>query len=197
MKKLIAALLCVAVLLSFAACMNGETQQTQPEETTIPEPTLPPIGNKVGNLCPGSDLPVITGSGETGETVNPAETGTVTVINFWGTWCNPCVSELPHFDEVAEKYSDTVTVIGIHSLEGKKKAPAFLAENYPDSRIIFAWENSGEYVGDYYLELGGGEAYPYTVILDAAGVITFEKIGMMTYEELTTQVEAAGGTENS
>ena len=197
MKKVLVVFTCFALLLSFAACMKPDTQTTQPTETAEPQPTLPAEGNQLGNLCPGKDLPVIIGEGETGETINPAKTGKVTVINFWGTWCGPCVSELPHFDEVAETYSDTVTVIGIHSVEGRKKAPAYLAENFPDSKIVFSWEDSEGYVGDYYLQLGGGAGYPYTVILDANGIITFKQLGMMSLEQLTAEVEAAGGIANS
>ena len=190
MKKLICMILALVMMASLAACGPKEPTVTEPEKPALTE------GNEVGNLCYGADLPIIDGNGETGKTVNPAATGKVTVINFWGTWCNPCVSELPHFDEVAKKYSDTVTVVAIHSVEARKKAPAFIAENYGDSPIIFSWEDSEGYNGDYCLKLGGGMAYPYTLILDAEGVITFKQVGMMSHEELTAQVEAAGATVN-
>lgn len=186
MKKLICTTLIFALALSLGACFG-------PEEPTVTEPEAPLFveGCEIDNLCYGAELPVIDGNGETGETINPAKTGKVTVINFWGTWCNPCVSELPHFDAVARQYADTVTVVAIHSVESRKKAPAFLAENYPDSPIIFSWEDSEGYNGDYYLKLGRGIGYPYTLILNAQGVITFKQVGMMSHEELTAAVEAA------
>lgn len=186
MKKLICTTLIFALALSLGACFS-------PEEPAVTEPEAPLFveGCEIDNLCYGAELPVIDGNGETGETINPAKTGKVTVINFWGTWCNPCVSELPHFDAVARQYADTVTVVAIHSVESRKKAPAFLAENYPDSPIIFSWEDSEGYNGDYYLKLGGGIGYPYTLILNAQGVITFKQVGMMSHEELTAAVEAA------
>lgn len=198
-KKLLSLLLAVGMLLSFAACDGSNEEdtpkQTEPQETE-PEETLPEEGNEVGKLCYGYDLPVVDENGATGETVDPVKTGKVTVINFWGTWCGPCVSEMPHLDALAKNYSDTVTVIAIHSLEGYKKMPAYLAENYSDSAIIFSWEDTGRYNGDYYLQLGGGEGYPYTVVLDKNGIITETKVGSMSYEEMQTLVENAGAKAN-
>ena len=187
MKKLLSLVLCLMLVISMAACAPKEPQQTEPEEPLYVE------GCEIDNLCYGMDLNIIDGSGETGETINPAKTGKVTVINFWGTWCNPCVSELPHFDEAAKQYADSVTVIAIHSVEGRRKAAAFIAENYPDSPIVFSWEESEDYNGDYYKLLGGNGSYPYTVILNAEGVITFKQVGMMDYNELTAQIEIALG----
>ena len=192
MKKLLAALMILTVLLSFAACMNGDVQQTQPTEATEPQSTLPPEGNKVGNRCPGYELPVVTADGDTGETVNPAETGKVTVINFWGVWCGPCVGELPHLNELAENYADTVTVIAVHSVQDQKRMPKFLKEGYTDSAIVFSWEQSEDFNGEYYLMLGGEGYYPYTVVLDANGIMTETKVGAMSYEEMQAMVENAG-----
>ena len=197
MKKLLSLLLALMLLFSFAACnsQKEENPQTEPM-TTEPEETLPEEGNKVGNLCYGDTLPIVNKDGETGETIDPTKTGKVTVINFWGTWCNPCTSEMPHLEDLAENYSETVTVIAIHSLEGYKKMPKYLSENYADSPIIFSWETEGQYNGDYDLKLGGGEGYPYTVVLDARGVITKTHLGMMSYEEMTAMVEEAGAKVN-
>jgi thiol-disulfide isomerase/thioredoxin len=66
-----------------------------------PEPITAEQGTEVGNLCYGYDLPLVDGTGTTGETLDPTKTGKVTIINFWGTWCTPCVNELPYFDQIA------------------------------------------------------------------------------------------------
>lgn len=200
MKKLLALFLILTLMLSLAACDSSveitQPRETQPDETQ-PEETLPELGNEPGKLCYGYDLPIVTQDGETGETIDPTKTGKVTVINFWGTWCGPCVSELPHLSELAANYSDTLTVIAVHSLEGYKKMPAYIGENYADSAIVFSWETTGTYNGDYYLQLGGGEGYPYTVVLNAKGVITETKVGMMSYEEMVAMAETAGAAANN
>ena len=48
------------------------------------------------------------------------------VVNFWATWCAPCVKELPHFETLQENYSDSVEVILVsldfpHQYETKLK----------------------------------------------------------------------------
>ena len=197
MKKILAFLLALFTVLSFAACNgNPEEPTTTMPQVTEPEETLPELGSEVGNLCYSYDLPIVDENGETGETIDPTKTGKVTVINFWGTWCNPCTSEMPHLEELAKNYSDTLTVIAVHSLEGYRKMPKYLEEKYADSPIVFSWETEGKYNGDYYLQLGGGEGYPYTVVLDARGVITETKLGMMDYEEMVAIAEAAGAKAN-
>ena len=38
-------------------------------------------------------------------------TGKVKVINFWATWCKPCIKEIPYFEALNKKHSDKVEVI--------------------------------------------------------------------------------------
>ena len=151
--------------------------------------TLPPEGNSVGDLCYSYDLELIDKNGVTGSTLDPSTTGKVTIINFWGTWCGPCVKELPYFEQIAEEYADNVTVVAIHSAGLHDTAPAYIAENYPDSKLLFAWEQGAEMDGEYYLKLGGLGAYPYTVILDENGVIVQQFFSSVHYEDLKAVVD--------
>ncbi len=148
-------------------------------------------GNQIGQLCYGYDLAVVTGAGETGETVNPAATGRVTLLNFWGTWCTPCVNELPYFDRIATQYADRVTVIAAHGMNAVT-GPAYIAQYYPSSAIIFANDYipaDGTYENGYYATLGGRGTYPYTLVLDADGRITHIFYSSVTYEMLREAVE--------
>ena len=156
-------------------------------------------GNEIGDVCYGYDLPIINGDGPSGETINPVtinpdKSDLVTVINFWGTWCAPCVNELPYFDQIAQEY-DNVKVIAIHGGNiNSNEAYSFIAENYADSPIIFAADyipEGGVVENGYATTLGGGSFYPYTLILDNEGVITAVFDGVLTYEELKTAVDAA------
>ena len=146
-------------------------------------------GNEVGDLCYGYDLEIVTGDGVTGETIDPTATGKITVINFWGTWCTPCVNELPYFDQIATNYPDTVTVIAIHTNMVSETEPAYLAEHYPDSNIIFARDYIADGVEGYYTTLGGRGTYPYTVVLDETGTIVQVFWQSLHYEDLEAVVE--------
>ena len=204
MKKILSLLLTIVMLLSLAACSIDDSDSKKSKkdtdstkgESSLPEETEPsvPLGNEVGYRCYGADLPVVTPEGVTDATIDPTKTGTVTVINFWGTWCNPCVSELPHFDQIATDYRGEVTVIAIHSYDQREKAVGFISQHYPDSEIIFSqdWAEETQY-GDYYYTLGNPGYYPYTLILDEDGIITDTFIGIMSYEQIQEAIEKAQG----
>ena len=147
-------------------------------------------GNQEGDLCYDYRLPVVDGNGDSGEVLDPTATGKITVINFWGTWCTPCVAELPYFDQIASEYADTVTVVAVHSAASRDTAPAYIAEHYPDTSMIFSWDGGEGFSGEYYTALGGRGTYPYTLVLDENGIITKIFYSSVTYEALKTAVDA-------
>lgn len=149
-------------------------------------------GNQVGDLCYGYDLEIVTGDGIQTETVDPTATGKITIINFWGTWCTPCVNELPYFDQIATEYGDEVAVFAIHTNMVSETAPAYVGQYYPGSRITFLRDAQVEGAEAYYTMLGGRGTYPYTVVLDENGTITQVFVSSLTYDDLKAAVEAIG-----
>ena len=154
-----------------------------------PAPPEAAQGSSVGDKCFEADLEIINGEG----TVNVKDfRGKVVIVNFWGTWCTPCVNELPHFDQVAGEYADDVVVIAVHSVQSNSTAKEYVDKNYPNTNIIFAYDQKYiEGLDMYYSYLGGTEFYPRTVILDEDGVITFTTNKDLTHEQLVEQVENA------
>ena len=179
--RIISSVMLLAVLM-VALCYywdpNVDLTPTEPTVATQPSGDAPVVGNQVGNLAPSFLLEIVTAEGITADTVDATATGKVTVINFWGTWCGPCVAELPYFDEVAATYADKLTVIAIHSNQGIDTAPAYIQEHYPMSNIIFAKDNEGANPinGAFYTTLGFNMTYPATVVLDENGVIIYTGI---------------------
>ncbi len=199
--RVIAGVVMMAVLIgSFVYYWNI----TPPLEATTP--TVPPAssgeileGNQVGNLCYGYDLPIIAsdGSGQTGQTINPIATGKVTVINFWGIECGPCIAELPFFDQLASEYADSIQVIAVHQGLKQNGASKWLSNNdsvgdrYVTSKIVFTLDYGRD---AYCTSLGGGQTWPMTIILDENGVITHTIYkSIHTYEELKGYAEEALG----
>ncbi len=149
-------------------------------------------GSAVGDLCYSYDLPIVTAEGLSGETFNPPASGKVTVVNFWGTWCTPCVHELPFFEQVASESADEVTVVAVHSALSGETAAGYISKYYPDASMIFALDYALDADGlfsGYYTSLGGRDTYPYTVILDEHGIIQSIFVDPMTYEELRAAVD--------
>ena len=158
---------------------------------TTPDFVKPEQGHEIGDSCYSHELSRVDGTGILEETIDPTSTGKITIINFWGTWCTPCVNELPYFDQIATNYADEVTVIAIHTDMIANTAPTYIAEHYPDSKILFAKDepNAETGIDVYYSALGGRDTYPYTVIIDENGVIVDIFFEAVHYEDLEEVVE--------
>ena len=114
--------------------------------------------------------------------------GTVRVINFWFTTCGPCREELPHFDQLAKEYGDSVTMIAICANYDADIAPDFVAEYFSDYSMLFGLDNANE---SYYTKLGGKGTYPMTLVLDANGVVVERFPNPASYEALKAAIEKA------
>ncbi|MGA2384586.1 MAG: redoxin domain-containing protein [Gemmatimonadales bacterium] len=116
-------------------------------------------------------LPAFTLVSLAGDTVrSSALAGHVTVINFWGMWCGPCVMEMPevqrYWRQVAQ--DSTVRLLTIN--------------NDPDLTALREWMQRHQYdlpvlVDAGYAGRAGVQAYPTTWFVDRAGRIAFSKAG--------------------
>jgi thiol-disulfide isomerase/thioredoxin/NAD-dependent dihydropyrimidine dehydrogenase PreA subunit len=192
-KRLVVRIISAVIML--AVLIGAIGYYWNQEDTTNPDPgiTSAERGNAVGDLCYDYDLELVDENGGSGEYYDPTESGKITIINFWGTWCTPCVNELPYFERIAEEYSDTVDVIAIHSSVSKETAPEYIGKYYKDSALMFSWDGGEGFTGEYYTALGGRGTYPYTVILDENGIIVASFISSVEYEQLKEVVEAQLG----
>lgn len=92
------------------------------------------------------------------------------VINFWASWCTPCIEELPLLHALQRKYKDKdVEFIAVNSGEKEKKIKKFL-KRYPfEYKILMDPEKS-------VAALYGIESLPYTLVLDMEGKVIFKDI---------------------
>ena len=146
-----------------------------------------PIGSDVGNMCPSYALDLVDGSGKV--SVKDFR-GKIVIVNFWGIWCGPCKQELPDFDEVANEYDGEVVVLTVHSVNDKDGTPSYIEKNFPDSKMLFAYDTPlTEYVDVYFNLLGGKSSYPRTLILDENGVIVLARDGKVSHQQLVETIE--------
>ena len=165
---------------------GGENEENPGGE----EEELPPIGKEIGNLAGSFALELVCSDGKA--SIEDYR-GKVVVVNFWGTWCGPCKSELPHFNTLADEYSEEVVFFLVHSTYGAVNAESYIAENLSDSRMVFVYDLplSSDGPDMYFNLLGGTEYYPHTVVLDERGVITYMQDGMMSYSQLKEKIDNA------
>ncbi len=142
-----------------------------------PVPDDVPVGSEVGMRGPDFTIPLYEEDGN----FHLADTaGQVTVINFWATWCTPCVAELPHFQRLHGTYPD-IALVAIHSDLVTDDVEEYLSGF--DYTIPFALDDSGVITA-----YGGSTMLPQTIVLDQNGVIVYNKVGSVTYELLESLV---------
>ena len=158
-------------------------ENTENEENTEDSTPAPVVGNKVGNIIKSITLERVDGG-----TVSPDDyRGKIVILNIWATWCPPCKAELPDFDKIATEYADDVVIIAAHDYYLKHNAPAYINENFADSKIIFAYDTSS---GTAFYAAGGGEYIPRTAIINKDGVIIYSNYGILTHSQLVKIIES-------
>jgi len=109
--------------------------------------------------------------------------GKLTVVNFWATWCTPCVNEIHYFDELARNYTD-INVIAIHG-SSTQDVNKFIANKWPEHTLTFGQDNLDGTVCLTYKMLGGTGMWPMTVIVDEEGKVLYNSTkSFHSYEEL-------------
>jgi len=101
------------------------------------------------------------------------------VVNFWATWCAPCVKEMPDLDELARKYPDMHFVgIAIDTLGNVEKFLQKVKVSYP---LLVAGHGGISHMKALGNTKGG---LPYTVIFDAGSRVSREILGQVDPADL-------------
>lgn len=98
--------------------------------------------------------------------------GKYVLIDFWGVWCGPCVSEMPTVKEYANKYADKLTILGINSGDTKEKMVGFLKKNGYDWQQIMSGKDTDNLVLRFNVA-----GFPTKFIIDPEGKILYRFLG--------------------
>ena len=137
----------------------------------------PPVA--VGKVAPRIEAPAIVD----GQRVDLASfRGRPTLVNFWGSWCDPCRRELPRLVE-AERAG--TAIVGVAVQDSRRRAREMLAS------FGATWPSADDPENEIARRWGVGGGFPVTFALDAAGVVRARHIGEMSAEQVDQLVAAA------
>lgn len=116
---------------------------------------------------------------------------TIYVINFWATWCAPCVKELPVFDTIARRYAGQPVKLLLVSFDFKDdyqaRISAFVKKKHPIPEIVwFSETNANEFIPKIDNRWGG--ALPATLVLRKGYTAQFTE-STVTVEEVEHMIE--------
>jgi len=102
--------------------------------------------------------------------------GKVIVMNFWATWCGPCLTEMPLFEKAIAKYKDDKEVffLAITTDEDRDLVAPFLKQYKFNLPVAYA-----DYLNDHFAV----SSIPTTIILDRKGEVSFRQAGFNPSED--------------
>lgn len=146
----------IITAISLAAC--GNTDKNKAENGNTPTEEVAAVE------APVSTTAGISFKDKDGKTVSLSSLkGKVVFINFWATWCPPCIQEMPTINELKQSYkgNDDIVFLMVDVDNNIEKSTAFMEDKKYDLPVYVP---ASEIPSDYL-----GSAIPTTVILDKSG----------------------------
>ena len=105
------------------------------------------------------------------------------VLNFWASWCEPCIEEMPEFEEVSQETAGRVTFIGVNDGESLETAREFAYEVTGVSYLVLLDPTKSMTDGPYPLV-----GRPTTFFIGADGIIKELRVGIVNLETMRALV---------
>lgn len=150
-------------------------EETAEDETPSEEPVADDAISELKVKTPFTpDFTVLDGNGE--EVSISEYRGKKVIVNFWASWCPPCIREMPEFQALHNELDEEETILlAINLTDGQREtktlADNFLAENNLNLNVLY------DTVGNAFYEFGV-TSIPQTFFLDEEGTVQYSILGM-------------------
>ncbi len=119
-----------------------------------------------GDTAPEFQAPLASG-----ETFTLSEhKGKVVLLNFWATWCGPCVGEMPAFQDLYEEYGDKIAILAVNCMEEKASVDQFIKDT--GYTFPIAYDEQGNVCYTY-----PSSGIPYTLVIGKDGIVKNVYVG--------------------
>ena len=132
----------------------------------MPRVEGPAVSGNNGNALQEGDIaPDFTATKVDGSTFKLSDhSDECVLINFWATWCGPCVGEMPAFQKLNDDDIDGLEIICIDCQEDEKTVDSFVKENGYTFNI--AYDTKGEICAKYPTR-----GIPYTLVVNKGKIV--------------------------
>jgi peroxiredoxin len=140
-------------------------------------------GALIGQPAPDFSLPVFHG-GDAGSRIQLSSLrGQVVVLDFWASWCQPCVAQAGILSALAPRLQDDVMLVGINTDDTPERARQFAkTHELPYPSVLDGGEAAHAF---------GARSLPTLIIIDREGRISSTAVGVMSESELEEAIEEA------
>lgn len=185
---IIIAIAFVVIMLLAAILYPKLTEEYSADPTPVSTPDSTPDSTNSSAVVQADDFTVY--DSDMNEVKLSDFFGKPIIINFWASWCGPCKSELPAFDNLYGKYKDDVVFLMINLTDGQRETVSSVREFVSDSSYSFPVYYDVEYdAANTY----GVRSIPETVFISADGSLYDIRVGAISEVVLENYIKEMTG----
>ncbi len=174
------------IFVFFTACSNNKNEAEEKKTVNTTKENSIPKNNKQNITLQDTDGNIIEiKKTKKGFIVSGIEKKIV-ILDFFATWCPPCKAEIPHLNNLQEKYKDNLVIIGILLEQNKDNDEIKNFINYHS--INYTITNSE---GNFQLakEVGGVQSIPFMIMYDKNGDYATHYMGAIPEEMIEADIQ--------
>ncbi len=165
---------CVAGALAMLAGAPVMAQNATPKPDRAPGIEV----ERITKLMVGDRAPEMTvAEWVKGDEVTGFEEGKVYVVEFWATWCGPCIASMPHLSTLQKEYKDKgVTIIGMTSKDTRgntlEKVRKMVEAKGDTMGYTVAWDTERK-TNEAFMKAAGQRGIPTSFVIDQRGFVAW------------------------